>query len=164
MILPERLAAERLQTLVKTSNKLLARADPMPRLRFDLRGRCAGQALLRDWAIRLNISLLREHGEAFVEDTVPHEWAHLLTFSVFGPYVKPHGEEWQSMMHTLGHEPNVCHQYEVKPARKLRQFMYYCACGEHPLSSIRHKRVLAGAKYNCRRCGQTLKTNQGMVV
>ncbi len=147
----------RLLTEVERSNSLLERSDAPPRLRFDLRGRCAGQALPDQWVIRLNTALLRQHGAAFVDETVPHEWAHLLAFKLYGSRIKPHGKEWRGLMRLLGQRPDVCHNYTVQPTRQLRRHPYHCACQDHQLSSIRHRRVRAGQAYVCKQCGELLK-------
>lgn len=156
-LLPERRALQRLQADVARSNTMLNRSDPVPQLRFDLRGRCAGQALPQSWVIRLHAGLLKQHGDSFIDETVPHEWAHLLAYAVYGPRIRPHGSQWKKIMRLLGCKPEVCHNYAVKPARKLRHHAYYCGCQSHELSSIRHRRVLAGQAYVCRKCGEVLK-------
>ena len=158
-MLPERIAMQRLQADVERSNQALQRQDEMPRLRFDLRGRCAGQALPGQWVIRLNHSLLNQHGQRFVDETVPHEWAHLLAYAMHGPNIRPHGEQWRQIMQLLGCQPDVCHNYEVKPARQLRRHAYHCGCRAHELSSIRHRRVLAGQRYVCKHCGAVLQAD-----
>lgn len=148
---------QRLQADVARSNEALGREDRMPKLRFDLRGRCAGQAIPGDWSIRLNTKLLGQHGQVFVDETVPHEWAHLLAYAIYGSRIRPHGSEWREIMRVLGCRPDVCHNYEVTPARQVRRHSYHCGCRSHELSSIRHRRVQAGQQYLCKNCGSVLK-------
>ncbi len=157
--LPERLALKELQRGLRQLNTRLGRRDPMPRLRFDLRGRSAGQARLQEWSIRLNPTLLHQHGVDFIRDTVPHELAHLIAFAQYGGRIRPHGEEWRHLMRLLGRPATVCHDYEVKPARQLRRFDYHCGCRPHQLSSIRHRRCLQGMRYLCRHCGGELRAD-----
>lgn len=159
-LLPERRALQRLQADVARSNAMLNRKDAVPRLRFDLRGRCAGQALPESWVIRLHTGLLKQHGDSFIDETVPHEWAHLLAFAIHGGRIRPHGSEWRKIMRLLGCKPEVCHNYEVKPARQVRRHSYRCNCRSHALSSIRHRRVLAGQAYICRACGSVLQPDE----
>lgn len=155
--LPERRAQLRLEQDLALLNQRLRRRDPMPRLRFDLRGRCAGQARLQEWCIRLNRELLQRYQDAFIEDTVPHELAHLVAFAMHGPGIQPHGRQWRDVMALLGCQPEVCHRYEVKPARQIKRFGYRCGCRAHALSSIRHRRVAQGFSYRCRSCGEILR-------
>ena len=160
-MLPERIAHERLTQDLNTLNRELGRDDALPRLRFDLRGRCAGLALPQQWTIRLNNSLLQQHGEEFVADTVPHELAHLVAYAEYGRKIRPHGREWAALMSLLGRPASVCHNYAVQPARKILRYPYHCDCQRHELSSIRHARVMKGQRYQCRRCGQTLRQGDG---
>ncbi len=150
-----------LQRGLQRLNHSLGRDDPLPRLRFDLRGRSAGQARLQEWSIRLNPTLLHQHGAEFIRDTVPHELAHLIAFAEFGGRIRPHGQEWRHLMQLLGRPATVCHDYAVKPARQLRRFDYHCACRQHQLSSIRHRRCQQGMRYLCRHCGGELRPGQG---
>lgn len=157
MSLPEQDAMACLQRSSQRLNQVLGRQDPLPRLRFDLRGRSAGQARLQDWTIRLNRSLLLAHGQAFIEDTVPHELAHLVAYAMHGGRIRPHGPQWRALMDVLERPATVCHDYAVTPARRTRTFAYHCGCREHALGAIRHRRARAGQAYRCRRCGGELQ-------
>jgi SprT protein len=131
-------------------------------IRFDLRGKGAGQFRSRDGLhceIRFNRELLARNGERFLHQTVPHEVAHLVVFRLFGPGARPHGAEWQAIMRLFGAEPERCHDYDVEgiQTRRLRRYHYRCACRSHLLSSIRHNRVLRGQTYRCLACGQALQ-------
>lgn len=131
-------------------------------MRFDLRGKAAGQVRIRargQYLIRYNLELLRRGGIDFIERTVPHEVAHVLAYHEHGPNIRPHGAEWQQIMHRLGAEPARCHDYDVSDlsTRRLNYFSYHCGCMEHRLSSIRHNKVAKGQRYLCKRCGEPLR-------
>jgi SprT protein len=135
---------------------------PVPEVRLDLRGRGAGLAVIsprkrQPDLIRLNATLLREHPREMIEETVPHEVAHVVAYRLFGRRIKPHGREWQDVMRAFGKDPSVSHCMPAEPTRRLRRFAYRCGC-ESPveLTSIRHRRVQQGAVYRCRRCGERL--------
>ncbi|MEY6431432.1 SprT-like domain-containing protein [Thioalkalicoccus limnaeus] len=133
-----------------------------PAIRFDLLGQSAGQFRVDSQGrstIRYNPILLRRYGEAFVHRTVPHETAHYLAYRVHGRRIRPHGPEWQALMRALGAEPTRCHDYDVSDlrARRMRYHHYHCACRDHRLSSIRRNKVLNGARYLCRYCGEALR-------
>ena len=131
-------------------------------MRFDLRGTRAGLALCQHGQpplIRLNPVLLAENAD-FVNQTVPHEVAHVGVFYRLGrPPRRPHGEEWQRLMRLLGAAPARTHRYDVTNAvtRRLTRYRYACACREHWLTSIRHRRTRRGVDYRCRQCGQPLR-------
>lgn len=136
-----------------------------PRLAFDLRGRSAGLAIFQPRKrrrepdlIRLNYQLLQEHPREMIEETIPHELAHIVANRLFGSRIKPHGNEWRGVMQAFGKSPDVQHSMAVEPSRRLRRFQYHCGCPTGvQLTSIRHKRVRRGAAYLCRKCGQRLR-------
>jgi len=133
-----------------------------PRIGFDLRGKSAGQICLLEAGgclIRYNASILERHPREFLSQTVPHETAHLVAFSLFGPRVSPHGAEWRAIMLFFGARPERCHSYSVEDlqTRHLRRYDYHCACRTHKLTSIRHNRIRSGQIYLCRRCGRPLE-------
>lgn len=137
---------------------------PVPRVavRFDLGGTLAGQARMLEggrFLIRYNPELLARNGAGFLERTVPHEVAHLITYCRFGRKAKPHGLEWREVMGFFGADPARCHDYDISglSRRSLQRFPYHCACADHDLTSIRHRRNRAGTSYRCRRCGEPLR-------
>lgn len=120
---------------------------PFPTVRYDLRGTKAGWAQYSTWTVSFNAILLAENFEAFLEDTVPHEMAHLITDLVFPEAHQrgtptytvrgirrgkrsPHGEAWKSVMRTLGADPVRCHNYNVENARVREKvsYDYKCLC------------------------------------
>jgi SprT protein len=156
----------RTEELTALGAHLIGRATAPPRIAFDLRGQAAGQfrvAAAGEPTIRYNRVLLARHETQFLAETVPHEVAHYLAYLRFGHGVRPHGPEWQQIMQGLGADPRRCHDFDVTglATRRIRRHRYHCRCGEHELSSIRHHRVLRGASYICRRCGQPLRPGSG---
>ncbi|MCB2263172.1 MAG: SprT-like domain-containing protein [Candidatus Thiosymbion ectosymbiont of Robbea hypermnestra] len=153
----------------RLTNKLLALAArhfgaalATPKVRFDLRGKNAGQARVTNqdgYLIRYNAQLLERHPRAFLAQTVPHETAHLVAYSLFGPRISPHGRQWRTVMAIFGAPPERCHDYDIDglQTRHLRRYDYRCACRTHRLTSIRHNRVRSGQTYRCRQCGQPLE-------
>ena len=130
---------------------------PTPEVRFDLRGKAAGQVRLAQgkiWQIRYNRLLLAREPDAYLIQTVPHEVAHLVAFAIHGQRIRPHGREWQVVMRHFGAEPRRCHDFAVDDlaARRLRRFDYHCACRTHQLTSTRHHRIQAGQRYTCVAC------------
>jgi len=156
------LARQRTRGLLAQARRMTGHTLPEPELRFDLRGRSAGQMRI-DAAgratIRYNPALLLRHGDDFLARTIPHEVAHYLAFVHHGRGIRPHGPEWQQMVRALGGEPERCHSYDVAglDARKTRRFPYHCRCGDHQLSSVRHNRVIRGTRYLCQHCGEALQ-------
>jgi SprT protein len=155
-------AVVRTREVLRDGGRLIGRQPALPEIRFDLRGQAAGQFRIDASGralIRYNPTLLARHEDEFLAQTVPHEVAHYLTFLHFGRGVRPHGEEWRQIMLGLGADPRRCHNFDTSgiATRRMRRYAYHCDCSTHALSSIRHRRVLRGARYLCGRCGQPLR-------
>jgi SprT protein len=138
---------------------------PTASIDFSLRGRCAGQACIArngQVSLRINRQLLAENLDDFLNQTIPHEVAHLV---VNWPYRKkrqrpqPHGLEWQAVMQNcFGLEPKRCHSYQTTPARIVpRLFLYRCNCREHKLTSIMHNKIHRSVHALCKACKTPLK-------
>jgi len=138
-----------------------------PSVDFDLKGGCAGKATPSKHHISLNGVLLVENFEAYLEDTIPHEVAHIVCHVKYGWLrtanggISHHGKEWKAIMRALGAEPTRCHNMDVSNVkRKMRQFSYFCpdclACVS--MSIIRHNRVTKGTKsYSHKSCTSPLE-------
>lgn len=155
-------ALVRTREVLRDGGRLIRLQPAVPEIRFDLRGQAAGQFRIDVSGlavIRYNPTLLARHEHEFLAQTVPHEVAHYLTFLHFGRGVRPHGEEWRQIMLELGADPRRCHTFDTSGTvtRRVRRYAYHCECSDHALSSIRHHRVLRGASYLCKRCGQPLR-------
>jgi len=142
----------------------------MPDIRFDLRGKSAGQARFEiertfgvvrkhTSSIRFNRLLMEENFKAFIDDVAPHETAHVIARQVYGGRIKPHGQEWKMIMReVLNKSPSVTHQFDVSRASP-KPFIYQCDCTnvQHALSTIRHNRIQRKqSSYLCRHCNATL--------
>ncbi len=138
---------------------------------FNVRGyTIAGKAFCAKNELHFNQTILDNNVEKFIEKTVAHEVAHLITGQLF-PYTrggtdllgskrpaKPHGWEWKSIMGLLGVPANVYHTY-ASPGVD-----YSCTiCGTVvSLSPIRHKKCKTkGVIYNHRGCsaGELVEIN-----
>lgn len=109
------------------ANLKLERNYPEPKLVYQQRGTAAGTAWLQSNEIRLNPVLLMENVEAFINEVVPHELAHLLVWKHFGR-VPPHGKEWKWMMESvLGVPARRTHQFELQSVQR-NTFTYRCKC------------------------------------
>lgn len=130
---------------------------PAPKVWFDLRGACAGQAHLSRGGLRLNPVLLSENRTAFFDDVIPHEMAHWLVFHLDnGPRLKPHGREWKTVMRDLfGLAPRVTHQFDIQQAQSA-PYRYQCGCRIHRFTPRRHALAASGRGYRCRHCVKTL--------
>lgn len=128
-----------------------------PTISYDVRGLKAGVAYLRRNEVRFNSVLLQENGLLFIQQVVPHEFAHLLVYQHFGN-VRPHGKEWKMMMQeVLGVPAEIYHGFDTRNVAGAL-FPYRCACQIHLLSLRRHNTVKSGARhYICKQCRQPLQ-------
>lgn len=143
-----------LRTSLTQANNILNTNYKEPKVSYKPKGSVAGCAFLTRWEIQLNSIMLNENGEKFINEVVPHELAHLITFERFGK-VKPHGQEWQYVMsEIMRKEPKVTHNFNIK----RNEYVYICNCQEHYLSPIRHNKIRKNkTSYQCRKCGTILK-------
>ncbi len=113
----------------------------------------AGMAYYRLNLIGLSSLVLKtEHA---VEDTLIHEYAHLLAFQQAGRRGGGHGAVWQQAMIELGRTPKVRHTYEVTRNTKRQEVGYQCLrCGE---TIVRSRRLPRRRKYVHAPCGGDLK-------
>lgn len=155
-------ARNRTDALLRRAAIHFSSAMPRVDIRFDLRGQSAGMVCFSIGAkpvIRYNALLLAENDRRFLDTTVPHEVAHVVSRTLHGPTIRPHGAEWRQVMSFFGVDSRRCHDYDISRARtrQMRRFDYQCACRAHRLTSIRHNRVIAGQVYLCRHCGTRLE-------
>jgi len=155
--MPHQLNA-RVEACYQLAEAFFKRSFPRPEVSLKLRGQKAGVAHLDENLLRFNLQLYRENSEDFLRQTVAHEVAHLIAHQMFGPRIRPHGEEWQLVMRGVYElPPNRCHTYAIT-RRQRSCFIYRCKCvdGEFDFSAQRHALVGKGRRYVCRRCKGTL--------
>ncbi|MGZ8890306.1 MAG: SprT family zinc-dependent metalloprotease, partial [Nitrososphaeraceae archaeon] len=130
-------------------------------------GRIAGKAQYLTFSIKINPAYLLQHTEEYINQTIPHEVAHLGVYQVYhinkGMKVDAHGPEWKNMMIRIGARPDRCHSmviegYHGKPKPK---HAYKCGCGAiitvgpKVHSNIQHTMQV----YRHNKCGGPLLSN-----
>ena len=161
---------ERYQAMQDQVSRVLAQAEKLygvkisPTVSFNLRGRVAGWAgctLCRmtrtasNFRLRFNCELIEgKHFDDMVNNTVPHEIAHLVC------YARPdlgskHDAGWQRVCLALGGDGKRCHTYEVSP--RGGGFTYRATCGTVlTVSRQIHNKIQQGQ-------GRVLKKTRGRV-
>jgi len=141
-----------------------------PRLSYDLRGTVAGRGGISsgEQIVKINPVLLMENVEEMIQQTVPHEVAHVAQYVVYGTgrHNKPHGIYWERMMRLFGCDPRRCHSYDVTNARVRRvgRVEYVCACQTHTVSLTIINRIAAGRKYVCKSCKTVITPKNSLVA
>ena len=146
------------RTLEIARTRFPSKVFPEPKIEMDLTGKCAGMYCPAGNLIRFNFNLLMENREDFINETVAHEVAHLVT-RVIDKGSKPHGSTWRAVMKLFGiANPGVHHDYDVAPVnRQKRPYLYKCACQSHHFTKLLHKRAQSGIEYTCNDCHQLCK-------
>jgi len=130
---------------------------------FNLKGRAAGMYRVsrHKREIRYNAYIFSKYFDDNFNTTVPHEVAHYITDIIYGlRNIRPHGKEWKAVMREFNADASVTANYDLSgiPLKKQARFTYQCACREHQISSIRHRRVIDNrGKYFCKACKQALR-------
>lgn len=147
---------DRVEQCIRHANQRLNKRLKVPAVNFRQRGKIAGSARLQGWEVRFNPILLEENPQAFLDEVVPHEIAHLVAFTLFGK-VRPHGREWQIIMtEVFGVPARATHSFDISSVQG-KTYLYRCQCSEHQLTVRRHNKVRRQqAVYQCRKCRQPL--------
>lgn len=148
---------KRTQELLKLAGERYGVDTSMVNIRFDLRGRAAGQAGYRismftkpDYYIRFNVQMIANGSFDHVyNETIPHEIAHIIC------YMKPalgrkHDTGWKRVCIALGGTGDRCHNEEVVYA-KGETYTYNTTTGHKVnVSQIMHKKIQRGSSYRVR--------------
>lgn len=153
-------AVEYLNKVHQLSLKKL-RHQVFPTVTFDLKGTgILGRANYAANTIELNTEILR-HNPHEIEDTVIHEYCHLLDKKVFDGW--GHSATWKKLMKELGGNPlaktsDIDTSYVVKKPEQLRKhYVYNCNCMEHFFTEAMHNKIKrTGTYYNCKKCKSRL--------
>ena len=112
-------------------------------IRFDLKGRAAGQAMRvrNQYTVRFNQDMLtREAFDHMLNDTVPHEIAHIVCF--MDPRLgNNHDSRWAAVCRALGGTGERCHSEEVIYGRG-RTYEYITDRGHRVRIGDRHHTYL----------------------
>lgn len=155
-----------LDCIMMARKKFPASNIPFPEIRYDLIGKAAGQAVWRRYGnpihtIRINPILLNENQQHIVEQTVPHEMAHVVVNQIWKVEqrmdVGGHGREWKHVMRVFGLVPERCHNLDTSSVSKLKnrpEYHFTCRCPGRvfKLSGIKYNRWANGVGYQCPRC------------
>jgi len=152
----------KVKELVAQINELYNVDMAVPKVQFSLKGRAAGIADSSSWVVNFNEGLLVDNWDRYMEDTIPHEVAHLAKAHIYGyerkgKFHSPHGYYWKEIMRKLGYEPTRCHDMDTsKVANHKTKFVYECPTCKKliPLGPHRHKKIQQGSRYFHSKCGR----------
>ncbi len=150
--------------VIKKLDECLARASrafncvfPVPTLEWKDMGRLAGYATYATHNIKLSPTLFGQNPEKFLNVTVPHELAHLLTKILYPKAKQHHGPEFRKVCRALGMtDVSTYHQYDVSSVARGQVFRYVCSCRKFQFGKVRHERAQKGRGYTCLRCKKNI--------
>ena len=140
-----------------------------PKVKFDLKGTCAGTAHDRSYTINLNMIIMIDNMHS-IEDTTAHEFAHLVD-GLVNPHTRQtrrasspfgsqrskrsiHGSTWKNIMVMFGMKPERCHSLDTSRAsprsaksQSSKIHVWVCGCGQGQvvITPLRHKQMLTYA-------------------
>lgn len=110
----------------------------------------AGRAFLESGKLEFSPSLYEANEAEFLNDTVPHEFAHLVAYRVYGD--KGHGIGWKAVMQDMGFNATRCHSYEIPKRASSKTYAFKCDCMTHEFTPQRMAWVRKGKIYRCNHC------------
>ena len=119
----------------------------------DLLKAVAGRAYTHFNTLMYNNNMLEENEDDFIENTIPHEVAHLVTFKV-SRTEKSHGPTWKwAMQNIYNLNPVTHHNYNTQSSVKSKRYEYFCLCGTNfYISKGIHNKICNGSLRYCRKC------------
>ena len=131
-----------------------------PKITYGLRGSDAGQAFMEQNRIDLNLVLFRENFEDAIQNTVPHEIAHLEAWRLGLKRGDFHAGIWKRLMTKFRAAPIACHNLDVTSASsRTGYFTYQCRCSSPNMVSLEmHHRIQETPElFRCKECKQLLR-------
>lgn len=151
------------EAVIESIEKTVAKANTLwpgkgfrtPEIVFEDIGKSAGRANYTKYRVTINPAYLKDYTEDMVNNTAPHEVAHLITRIVYPNAKQHHGPEWKYVMRQLGVRPDPYHNYDItlsKKTRKRKVYLYECKCHVHKVTSTIHQKIRRGGTFSCKRC------------
>jgi SprT protein len=151
------------------ASPLLGIALPLPEIEFTQRGAVAAQTFTyRDEEnnivkTRLNYNpyYIVEDPQKFMEQTIPHEVAHIFQHALH-PQSKPHGIEWIGIMKKFGVTPEIYTDIHVDnpvPQAKLLHLYQCMECGAKKVFNKKEHDQFEGKLKlpECEKCGGVME-------
>jgi len=153
-----------LETLLVLQKRYPSANLDIPTWKWNPMGRTAGRAHYLGNLVELNPDFINNHLDELINQTLPHEIAHLVSVKVYGLQLgRGHGRFWKSVMYALSPldvEVRRCHDYSLEGVSKIRPrpYEYVCHCKDKTFSLTAniHGKIQRGQKRFCTRCKATI--------
>lgn len=137
--------------LLEKGNRLFGTKAVIHEIRWDLVGQAAGIAGIKNgvWYLRFNVAVLENHPSDMIQNTVPHEIAHLIVYSLKRQgrsHDAGHGRDFKRVCLALGGNALRCHSLDVEKARVHTKYEYKTDSGRTvKVGSAVHKKIQSGS-------------------
>lgn len=117
-----------------------------------------GYAHVDRLVIDLNGVLIEDNLDAFLNEVLPHELAHLIITHTFGNHRNGHGKIFKYICDILGCRARAVIPMNTIKSRKVAHpevtfYSYECACAIDPITESEHnERIATKTKYRCKKC------------
>lgn len=150
-----------IKQLLQKSKSIWPNLNITPTIRYDLKGMTAGMAHCGQNWIKLNPILLHENESTFLNRTLPHELAHLISVHLYGLQGRGHGHYWKQVMQQLEvKDIGRCHSYDTTNSRtrtSTRTIGYCTRCDVEVSLAPRHVKSLSLCTSRCCKSPITMK-------
>lgn len=126
-------------------------------IRYDIRGKCAGMAgatsvnrytgEVKGLYLRFNREAIAKNWDEMVNQTIPHEVAHIVAYVHRHLGAKNHNYAWAQIDRSLGGTGERCHKMELTPGRRTSRFLYRNEKGTEFNIGPKHHAGLQRGKY-----------------
>lgn len=156
----DKFTADTRAKLIEAVDKYNLPFDPLRvKIRYDIKGRCAGQARHRAgvYELRFNPEAILNHNEDMTKDTIPHEVAHLVCFAR-RELGNGHDAGWKRVCRQLGGDDSRTHDMTLTKAKEVARYKYTMPNGKvYNLAGKQHNSIQNGTRsYRCRETGVAL--------
>lgn len=100
------------------------------------------------YRIRLNPLFCQQHPEDMLNDTIPHEVAHIVCFALNCD--DGHGKKWKEIAKSLGCSGERTHSLKIVDPNKTCYFAVFSNGEKIDIGATRYNRVMKGAKFRCK--------------
>jgi len=118
-----------------------------------------GLAKLQQRQIEIGCYLYLQVSESEQQDTIIHETCHLVAHEIYGNKIRPHGDEWKSLMRKAGGTPKAVHKSLKTDSSKIPvrgMHRVFCGCGPLDVTTRFRNCMLRGKKYHCKKCQKNI--------
>lgn len=105
---------KKIEKCIKKAERYYKMEFKYPYVKFCNLGNIGGCYIHRERVglIEFNYHMLKENSKHFIDETVPHEVAHLIAFSI-DPFCGVHGNLWKEVMDLYRIHPSLYHSYDT---------------------------------------------------